>query len=165
MVTMISIAVLMVLVVGALRFTGTNRESAVVKLRADRMVSCGEAARRYLLSRLQANRVSVTSLQQIGVGQTFVRLPDDPTPGNRTFIAPVHYDTPPTDVITAWTTGVGVANGAPPTEKSVMDEANVIRTRNVTGVYFRVVLKCREATGGSDPREAEVEFLFRHEGV
>lgn len=161
MVTMISIAILMVLVVGAIRFTGTNRESAVNKLKADRMSSCAESARRFLITRLQASRVNTSKLAQLGPGTPYARLPDDPVIGKRTIIAAAHYGEDPLLV----GTGAQIAKGPAAGDRAVQDDANVIREINFGGAFFRVVIKCQEPGASGSERESEIEFIFRHEGI
>src|SRR5437588_258764 len=106
MVTMIALAVLMVLVVGAIRFTGTNREAAVSKLKGDRMGACAETARRYLLSRLSLYGVSVSDIKlDPTAGTTWAKLPDDPTASKQSLIGPGHYG----QDLTAATPPIGIS--------------------------------------------------------
>lgn len=171
MVTMIALAVLMVLVVGAIRFTGTNREAAVSKVRGDRLAACADTARRYLLSRLRVFGVSVTDLRLEGaVNQPnfYALLPDDAVDAQKSRIGAAHYGTEVTS-ITASTQGVPSAVAIVPssqigsTGKMARDMANAApSTTTLGGTFYRVVMKCQEPGTLGAARESEVEFVFRY---
>ncbi|QRN94842.1 hypothetical protein JRI60_37910 [Archangium violaceum] len=154
MLTVIAMAVLLLLVGGAIQFTNYNREASSEKLRGDRVGACADAARRHLLSRLKLFRAT-SELQILDT-----KLIDDPDPNARTRIMTGHYSASKTDT-TAQATVVGVdpvlmgASG-----RQVRDIANTVPASGgfMGGQYYRVVVKCKETSG----RESEVEFLFRY---
>lgn len=162
MVTMIALAVLMVLVVGAIRFTGTNREAAVAKLRGDRMGACADTARRYLLSRLRLYGVSVTDLKlDPAANTTWAFLPDDAVASKQSRIGAGHYDEDltiaPSSIVLLPSTGFGA--GA----NQIRDLANAAPgSGTLGGQYYRAVVKCQEAGALGVARESEVEFVFRY---
>jgi hypothetical protein len=162
MVTMIALAVLMVVVVGAIRFTGTNRVAAVGKLRGDRMQACAETARRYLLSRLRVFGVSVTDLKLDPAGNTsWAKLPDDPSPSKQSIIGPGHYDEDLT--LTAPSISIVPSSSMGSSGEQIRDLANAAPgSSTLGGQYYRVVMKCQEAGTLGVARESEIEFVFRY---
>jgi DNA-binding transcriptional regulator of glucitol operon len=149
MLTLIAIAVLMVLVGGAIQFTNYNREATAEKLRGDRVGACADAARRHLLSRLKLFRAT-SDLQILDT-----TLIDDPDPEARSKMMTGHYGSPAqSTVVSVNALAMGEAT------KQARDIANTVSDSNGTlgGKYYRVVVKCRERAG----RESEVEFLFRY---
>ncbi len=159
MVTLIALAVLMVLVVGAIRFTGTNREAAVTKLKGDRMAACAETARRTLLAQLRLQgTVAVTDLELDSVNHTaYTRLPDEPAPAKRTVMGPSHYGDDPLTAPRVISVISPKSMGATQT----INLSNVLLESSIGGgQYYRVVMKCQEAVG--DQRESEVEFVFKY---
>ena len=60
--TLIALAVLMMIVAAAIQFTGTNREAAISKARADEVQACATTARKLLLSKLRTFGVSAGAL-------------------------------------------------------------------------------------------------------
>lgn len=163
MVTMIALAVLMVLVVGAIRFTGTNREAAVSKLKGDRMAACAETARRYLLSRMRIFGVAVTELNLVGdpqFGTTYAYLPDDPLPAKQSIIGPGHFGDNLTSPVSANKPQMVPGSMMAGSAALVRDLANAApASPYLGGSYYRVVMKCQE---GSGARESEIEFVFRY---
>jgi len=149
MMTLIAISVLMLLVVGAIQFTNYNREATAEKLRGDRVGACADAARRHLLSRLKLFRA--TNLQIFDT-----RLIDDPDPGARSRMSTGHYGEAEPSATVVSVNPVLMGAGA----RQSRDIANVAAAGGGTlgGQYYRVVVKCQEASG----RESEVEFLFRY---
>jgi hypothetical protein len=146
---MIALAVLLVVVVGALQFTGQNREASAVKMRGEASAACAEAARRYLISRLRLNNVQVESLTLAE------QISDDPNPAKQSTVMTGHYDF--ASAVDA--TGLVSAGSLSSTRRQVRDVANTAPVRpTLGGTPYRVVVKCREATG----REQEVEFVFRY---
>ncbi|WP_375771847.1 hypothetical protein NR798_13440 [Archangium gephyra] len=150
MLTLIAIAVLTVLVGGAIQFTNYNREATAEKLRGDRVGACADAARRHLLSRLKLFRA--TSELQI-LDTTLI---DDPDPNARSKMMTGHYgvDEAQSTVVSVNAVSMGEAT------KQARDIANTVTDSGGTlgGKYYRVVVKCHENAG----RESEVEFLFRY---
>jgi hypothetical protein len=153
MLTVIAMAVLLLLVGGAIQFTNYNREASSEKLRGDRVGACADAARRHLLSRLKLFRAT-TELQILDT-----TLIDDPDPSARTRIMTGHYNDTKSDTAQATVVGVDpVLMGA--SSRQVRDIANTVPATGgfMGGQYYRVVVKCKETSG----RESEVEFLFRY---
>lgn len=147
LITLIAMSVLGVLVVGAIRFTGTNRAAAVAKMRGDRVAACAETARRYLLSRLRVYGVDVTSLT---LEQT---LMDDEVAARRSTMTTTHYDEP-----NAQATVVAVAASSVSSSRGqARDLANRLVQPTLGGAYYRVVVMCKE-----EHRSSELEFLFRY---
>lgn len=150
MMTLIAISVLTLLVCGAIQFTNYNREATAEKLRGDRVSACADAARRHLLSRLKLlNNPSLKFFK--------AELIDDPDPEARSVMKTGHYDPQPmvdnsVAVVSARLMGEG--------DNQARDIANIAPSGDGTlgGKYYRVVVKCQEASG----RESEVEFLFRY---
>ena len=151
LITVILVAVLMVLVVGAIRFTGTNRVSAGSKLSADRVAACADVARRTLLSKLRVFGVPIKGLV---LNET---IPDAVATGDRSTVMTAHYGaSAPTATIVDINSGSMSASAA-----SVRGMGNVAPgSLTLGGQYFRVVVKCAEAAPST--REAEVEFVFRY---
>lgn len=151
LITLIALAVLMLMTVGAIEFTGINRRAAVSQLGGDRMAACAETARRYLLSRL-SNFSDASTLQ------LSAPMLDDPDPGRRSQMMTAHYDDP-----AAGATVVKVASESfsAARDQSVGLENKLVEGTTGYGGYFRVVVKCRETA----TRESELEFLFRYGGL
>lgn len=149
LVTLIALAVLMVIVVATIQFTGDNRTAASAKIAGDETAACAEVARRYLLSQLRTYGVSISSL-------TFdERLADDATLADRSRIMSAHYSAvaaAPTIVTVSSDTVGGAA-------KQLRDMSNAApSSTTIGGQYYRVVVLCRQSGG----RESELEFVFRH---
>lgn len=156
LITMVALAVLMVLVMGAIRFTGTNRVSAASKLGADRLAACAEAAKFAVLENLAKG----TSMTDLKIQST---LMDDATPARRTKFISSHYDD------TVKVTAVPLP-GDTFSDTGGTGVANKILAAGGGRAYFKTVMLC----GEPDPREtdplnpvyppvrqAEIEFLFR----
>ncbi|ATB35657.1 hypothetical protein CYFUS_001071 [Cystobacter fuscus] len=153
MLTVIAMAVLLLLVVGAIQFSNYNREASAEKLRGDRVGACADAARRHLLSRLKLFRAT-NELQILDT-----KLIDDPDPSARTRIMTGHYNDTAADIAQATVVGVDpVFMGA--SGRQAREIANTVPASGgfMGGQYYRVVVKCKETSG----RESEVEFLFRY---
>lgn len=149
-VSVISVSILMVLVVGSIRYTGVNREAAAAKQRGDRISACAETARRFLLSSLRTFGVTIANLQ---INR---KLPDDPDPSKTSQMLTGHYGTGDT----AQATVVAVsAQSVSASKDQVRDVSNVIAGTTLGGQFYKVTVKCREP--GAD-RESELEFVFRH---
>ncbi|PTL77651.1 hypothetical protein DAT35_43480 [Vitiosangium sp. GDMCC 1.1324] len=156
MLTLIAIAVLMLLVGGAIQFTNRNREASVEKLRGERVSSCAEAARRHLLSRLSLFQTS----GPLTLTQLDTKLIDDPDPNARSRMMTGHYDLGPDKTVTVVSAETMGAAG-----RQARDLANTApSSANLQGQYYRVVVNCEEPTGNPaiKGRQSEVEFLFRY---
>lgn len=147
-VTLIGLAVLMVLVAAAIKFTGTNRESAASKARADQLGACASTAKRALLSRLRTYGVSVTDLQ------LNTNLPDG-TSAQQSNMMTGHFDAtaPEPTIVRLDATSMGAARN------QLRDVSNNMAATTLGGSYYRVVARCRSPYNGA---ESEVEFTFRH---
>jgi hypothetical protein len=148
LVTLIALAVLTIVAVGAIAFTGQNREASAVMARGERSNACADAARKYLLSKLRLTGVSVASLT------LDTQLPDDPVASRRSRLTTSHYD------IAAGvdTIGVAAAGSVSFSRNQTRDVANVIASSTLGGTPYRVVVKCRDSSG----REEEVELAIRY---
>lgn len=149
-IAMIAISVLMVLVVAAIQFTGTNREGAVAKLHADELAACQQNAKRLLISQLNSPTTTLT-----GSSFSFALL-DRSAVSERTSAQTGHYAE--TDggygSITA-VSGSAIAVSS----RAARDLSNSApASAGLGGVPYRVVMKCRDRGG----REAEVEFVFKY---
>lgn len=147
LVTVISIAVLLVLVVGAIRFTGENREAAGSKARSDRVAACADTARRFLLSKLSL----YTDPQKIQLNEVLL---DQPGSTDRSRMTSAHFSDAAGNtvkLVSAATMGQGGGRAR--------DLSNVlVQNSGLGGRYFAVVVKCQESGG----RESELEFLFKY---
>lgn len=157
-VVLVAIAVLTVLVVGAIRFTGTNHDAAVMKNRSDQMGTCAEAARRYLLAQLPVNPLSPTATE-LNPADTTVQfervVPDTNDAARRSVMATGHVSTPARQatIIGVAPLAVGAAR------KQVRDVANSLGPGTLGGQYYRVVVRCIEP---GSTRASELEFSFRY---
>ena len=136
MITLIALAVLMMLVGGAIQFTNYNREATAEKLRGDRVSACAEAARRHMLSRLKLFRAS----GDFKLLET--KLIDSPEPSERSSMMTGHYGEGAQPTVVAVDPVLMGAAG-----RQVRDIANAAPGGGGTlgGQYFRVVVKCQEA--------------------
>jgi len=156
LVTVVALAVLMVLVMGAIQFTGTNRVSAGSKLSADRVTACADVARRALLSKLKLFGMPV---KELTLKESILDHPDE---ARRSKILTAHYgQTAPSATI------VDISSASMSSAKDSIRGMGNVAPGSLTlgGQYFRVVVLCAEPMP-SDPtkalREAEVEFVFRY---
>lgn len=149
MMTLIALAVLLMLVAAAIQFTGTNREAAVAKSRADEMQACATVARRVLLSKLRSTGVSVGALT------LNTQIPSSMNVAEQNRILSAHYDknVPEPVIIKLKSESMGASR------KQVREVANIIGPPTMGGSYFRVVVTCQHPTSGS---QSELEFTFRH---
>lgn len=147
--TLIAVAVLLVVVVGAIRFTGQNREAAAAKRVGDERSACAEVARQYFLSRLQLYGVPVTSLPAMDE-----RLPDAPVVADRTRVMTGHYGEANAGITLSSVEAAAFSEAA----AGVREVGNSIVKSGTLGQFYRVVAKCRDDAG----RESETEFVFRY---
>lgn len=157
-VVMVAIAVLTILVVGAIRFTGTNHDAAVMKNRSDQMGSCADAARRYLIAQLPVNPLSpgATELNPADTTVQFERIvPDTDDAARRSVMATGHLGSPARQatIVSIAPLAVGAAR------KQVRDIANSLGPGTLGGQYYRVVVRCIEP---GSTRASELEFSFRY---
>ncbi|NMO17559.1 hypothetical protein HPC49_54525 [Pyxidicoccus fallax] len=150
-ITLIALAILLLIVVGAITFTSRNRMAAVAATRNERVEACAETARRYLLSRMRVHGAFARPVPQIVLEQV---LNDDAVEGDRSTMRTAHFDG-----------DAGTMTGAPLSARSfgsamlkVSDVVNTVGTPpGSSGRYYRVVVMCDEPNG----RQAETEFVFR----
>lgn len=145
---MVALAVLLTLVVAAINFTGSNRESASAKGRADQLAACAQAAKRTLLAQLKVYNISVTDLS------LNARLPDGTT-DTSTEMLTGHYSStaPEPTIVKLESSAMGQSR------RQLRDMSNTIAQTTLGGSYYRVVARCRSRVNGA---ESEVEFTFRH---
>lgn len=149
LITLIALAVLLVLVMAAIQFTGTNKEAAIASSRADEMQACATVARRVLLSKLRTVGVAPTSLTL----QT--KLPSAAALADQNELLTAHLDkTAPEPVIVALDSS---SMGA--SRKQTREMANTLGPTTMGGGYYRVVVTCQHPTSKS---QSELEFTFRH---
>ncbi len=148
--TLIALAVLMMIVAAAIQFTGTNREAAVSKARADELQSCATTARKLLLAKLR-----MTSGGRAGGLTLNSVIPDSTGPATDKQVRTAHYDKLTLEpVIVKLDSNVMGAS-----RYQVRDMANTAGPGTLGGDYYRVVVTCRHP--GSNA-QSEVEFTFRH---
>jgi hypothetical protein len=150
LVALIAMALVTMLVAGAIVFTGQNQRSAVSKTTGNEVKACADLARRYIISRLKVygqNAVPVTDIQLV---QTVV---DDVDTSKRSTISTKHYDGTVAGPTGALIPAQDVGGGA----DTVRDVANVIASTTLGGNYYGVVVLCEQPGG----RQAEVEFVFK----
>jgi hypothetical protein len=148
--TLIALIVLTLLVLGAIEFTGRNREGAVAKGRGDRLEACAETARRYLLSRLRVFDAKVP-VQQLVLDEVLL---DEVKTSERTRIRTGHYGGASAEAVVARLPAGAVGDSI----RQVRDVANTLPdSTTLGGSYYRVVMTCQEPGG----HEVETEFVFR----
>ena len=148
-----AMVLMLVLVIGAIRFTGANQVGAITKARSDRLNSCGQAAKRALLTKLSlANLPDPAGLvQNVGLDES---LPDSTSAGAQTRVMTAHFDESGASV-TLFKLNPA-AMGA--SRSQVRDMANTpAQSLTLGGQYYAVVAKCREPSG----QETEAEFVVR----
>lgn len=149
LVALIAIAVLMVLVVAAIQFTGVNREGAGAKLRGDELQACAETAKRLLLTQLNSPATPLNN-------NTYdFELPNRVDSTERTHAMTGHYQQDG---------GVGAITSVSGTSISVSSRAardlsnGAPASAGFGGTPYKVVMKCQDSAG----RESEVEFVFKY---
>ncbi len=148
----IALAILMVVVAGAIAFTGTNRDAAAAKNRGDKVTACADVARRHVLARLRHFEQSVNPTDLVFKGV----LPDATDEAHKTEMMTAHYG----DVVEKPTIVQVDAAEFGAAADQVRDIANVLPgAGTLGGQYYRIVVKCREP---NSTRESELEFVFRH---
>lgn len=149
LITLIALAVLLVLVLAAIQFTGTNKEGAIAASRADEMQACATVARRVLLSKLRTVGVTTSSLQ------LNTQIPSAETTAEQNRLLTAHFDkNTPEPVIVALDSSVMGAS-----RSQVREMANTLGPTTMGGSYYRVVVTCQHPGSKS---QSELEFTFRH---
>lgn len=149
LVAMIAMALLTMLVTGAIVFTGQNQRAASSKASSDEVKACADLARRYVFSRLKVFGNNVKAPSELILTQTIV---DDYVVGKRSTISSRHYD----ETVDR-ATGTVIPKGSIAQDDNAPDIANVINLGNVRGSSFGIVMLCQQASG----RQSEVEFVFK----
>lgn len=149
MMTLIALAVLLMLVAAAIQFTGSNREAAVAKSRADEMQACATVARKVLLSKLRTFGVPPGTLSLNTPIPSSMNVAEQ----NRVVTAHLDQATPQAVVVALDSRAMGASRN------QVADVANRLGATTLGGQYYRVVVTCQHPTSGS---QSELEFTFRH---
>lgn len=149
LVAMIAMALLTMLVTGAIVFTGQNQRAASAKISGDEVKACADLARRYVFSRLKVFGTGVKAPSELVLDQVIM---DDAVASKRSTVSTRHYDQP-----TALPTGAVIPKGSIAQDDNAPDIANVINLGNVRGSSFPIIVLCQSASG----RQAEVEFVFK----
>lgn len=149
MMTLIGLAVLMLMVAGAITFTGANREAAASKARADELQACANTARKLLLGKLRTFGVPATDLS------LDTTLPNEAATAQQAQVRTGHFGATAVEptIVKLDATAMGASR------YQVRDVANTLSSTTLGGEYYRVVVSCRSPTSGA---ESELEFTFRH---
>ena len=148
----IAVAVLMIIVAGAITFTGGNREAASAKNRGDKINACADVARRHILARLRHYQQTVNPTSLVFKGA----LPDATDEADKTEMMTGHYGAVSEQPTIVQIDAAEFGSAA----DQVRDIANVLPgAGTLGGQYYRIVVKCREP---NSTRESELEFVFRH---
>lgn len=152
-VVIVAMAVMMVIVVGAIRFTGTNRDAASHQVEADRLEACTEAARKMLLAKLRTYGIQAADLTLNEV------INDSHVDAEKSRIQTAHYTSSdggtghPLTVVPISSSAMGASR------RQARDLSNTLPgSATLGGQYYRVVVKCQLG----NLRESELEFVFRH---
>jgi hypothetical protein len=146
---MIGLAVLLMLVAAAIKFTGASSQASMSKAKADQLSACAVTAKRTLLSKLRTFGVPVTNLS------LNTPLPDGLSASTQSNMLTGHYDAtgPEPTIIKLESSAMGQSR------KQLRDMSNTLSQTTLGGSYYRVVARCRSPVNGA---ESEVEFTFRH---
>ena len=153
LVAVLALVALLVLVLGAIRFTGTNRVGATAKSRSDRLNSCGQAAKRALLSKLSLSNLPDPAglVQNVGLDE---KLPDSESSATQTRVMTAHFDENGASV-TLFKLNPATMGAS---RNQIRDVANTpAQSLTLGGQYYAVVAKCRDSAG----HETEAEFVVR----
>lgn len=157
---LVALAVLSLLAVAAIRFTGTSRDAAIAKNRGDQVQSCVEVARRFLLSQLPTQPLSPNpgagDINPADSTVTFERvLPDDPTDAGRSIVATAHFNDPVKKPTIVGISALSIGSS----KRQIRDVANNLGPATLGGQNYRVVVRCIEP---GTTRASELEFAFRY---
>ncbi len=149
MMVLIALAVLMLVVVAAIDFTGSNREAAATKAKADEVQACASTARKLLLAKLRTFGMSPANLT------LNTTIPDTQSASTDKAVRTAHFDNgSPDAVIVKLDSSVMGAS-----RYQVREMANTLSQTTLGGDYYRVVVTCRHPASNA---QSEVEFTFRH---
>jgi Tfp pilus assembly protein PilX len=151
-VVLVAMAVLAVLALGVIAFTGTERDAAIQGRRGEQLMACAEVARAHVLAQLRA--AGGMSPESIAFSVT---LPDEVENARRSVARTGHVHDPDAGVV--MTGGVLVVKAGMGAQTSQARDLTNVATQSPTlgGQYYRVVVACE--SGG---RQREVEFLVRY---
>lgn len=157
MVTLIALAVLMLLVAAAIQFTGTNREAAITKARADEVQACAEVGRKMLLAKLRAAGGGASVLPVVDPMQVTLngKLPDSQTAGQEKEIRTAHFDGTASNAVIVKLDSTVMGSS----RYQARDMANTLAQTTLGGSYYRVVVSCKHPSSNA---QSEVEFTFRY---
>jgi len=150
---LIVVVLVTLLVAGAITFTGTERNAAVLQTREDSLSACTQAARNLFLARLRV--LTPGSASQVHLddayGQGLIRAghftgtPAAPAPGEPPAPTLTHVERLPANA-------VGASRG------SARDISNTLGDAAEGAYWYSVTALCQEYPGGP---EREVEFVVR----
>jgi type II secretory pathway pseudopilin PulG len=153
--SLIVVVLVTLLVAGAITFTGTERNAAVLQTREDSLSACTQAARNLFLARLRV--LTPGSAQQVKLddayGEGHIRLghfaggadAGVPSPGSGSSATLTQVKAIPANA-------VGASRG------SARDISNTLGDSAEGAVWYSVTALCQEYPGGP---EREVEFVVR----
>jgi hypothetical protein len=153
-VVLVVLAVLSVLAMGAIAFTGSERDASVHESRSAELQACAETARAHVLARLRVVGIAPTEIEFVDA------LMDDYDRERRTVARTGHYG-----LSNATDGGVGttepgvelVVGGIGAMTSQARDLTNLVAAGGTLGgQFYRVVVAC-----DSRGRQREVEFLVR----
>jgi hypothetical protein len=149
MMTLIALAVLMMVVAAAIQFTGTNREAAAIKARADEVQACATTARKLLLAKLRTFGTPTGALTLNTV------IPDTQSAATDKQVRTAHFDSLALQpvIVKLDSTIMGASR------YQVREMSNTLAQSTLGGDYYRVVVTCRHPDSNA---QSEVEFTFRH---
>ncbi|HEX8818741.1 MAG TPA: hypothetical protein VF794_02345 [Archangium sp.] len=141
------------LVGGAITFTGTERNAAVLQTRDDSLSACTQAARNLFLARLRVltpgntNQVRLTEAygQGLILSGHYTGTPATPAPGGPAAPTLTHVERLP-------------ANAVGASRDSARDISNTLGDAAEGAYWYSVTALCQEYPGGP---EREVEFVVR----
>jgi hypothetical protein len=151
-VVLVAMAVLAVLALGVIVFTGTERSAAIEGRRGEQLKACAEVARAHVLARLRAAGAAPETIEFAAP------LLDEEDPARRSLARTGHVyfgdagvPAPISGGVLVVKTGMGAQAGQ---ARGLVDV--IAQTSTLGGQYYRVVVACE--SGG---RQTEVEFLVR----
>jgi len=148
--SLIVVVLVTLLVAGAITFTGTERNAAMLQTREDSLSACTQAARNLFLARLRV--LTPSSAQQVKLddayGEGHIRLGHFAGGAD----AGVGSSATLTEVKAIPANAVGASRG------SARDISNTLGDSAEGAVWYSVTALCQEYPGGP---EREVEFVVR----
>jgi Tfp pilus assembly protein PilX len=143
-----AVSLMLILAVGAIRFTGAEQDASIARNRADQLRACAETARTYLLARLRLTGMSPADIKFADP------LLDSAVAAERSKVQTGHYGDNGAVVSGA---EVVAGSGFSSAARQARDLTNTLAASpTLGGQYYRVVVHC-ESRGA----ESEIEFLIR----